>query len=135
MVRECWYNCFKNLGFATILNNLGKNLGHWKVGYGHRKNLRTIILVTILVRILDAWIAITSSVKNFESGNPWNNLGKKLGCGNDGYNLRKNLRYENFGNNICKDLGYCNLGYNLGKNLGFANNGNSLVKNFSVWEY
>ena len=46
------YNCGKNLGFARIVNNLGKNLGHWKVGYGHRKNLRTIILVTIMVTVL-----------------------------------------------------------------------------------
>ena len=47
-------NLGKNIGFARIVNNLNKNLRHWKVGYGHLKNLRTIILVTILVRITGA---------------------------------------------------------------------------------
>ena len=47
-------NLGKNLGFARIVNNLKENLRHWKVGCGHLKNLRTIILVTILVRITGA---------------------------------------------------------------------------------
>ena len=52
MYRDIGYNFSKNLGFANLISNLGKNRGYWNVGYNLRKNLRTIILVTILVRIL-----------------------------------------------------------------------------------
>ena len=43
----------KNLRCENIDYNLGKNLGYLRnVGYNLRNSLRTIILVTILVRIL-----------------------------------------------------------------------------------
>ena len=57
------YNSGKNLGFANLGYNLGKNRGYWNVGYNLRNSLRTIILVTILVRILASRIPVTSSVK------------------------------------------------------------------------